>query len=174
MRIRSLGALVGFASCLLLAGCFEPAIQSGGFACDQRQTPACPTGFYCVNQRCVDHVGAGTVLGADLATANPGTGGVGDAPDLQAPPATPDFSVDPPAQDLSQPVAPDDLSQPPPPDLAQSNNCAHSLCTSGATLTSGCDPCVTQICAVDNYCCVTKWSSICVKEVTSICGRSCP
>ncbi len=54
------------------------------------------------------------------------------------------------------------------------NTCAHALCTAGGNLTSGCDPCVTQICAVDSYCCSTAWDSICVGEVGSVCGNSCP
>jgi hypothetical protein len=55
-----------------------------------------------------------------------------------------------------------------------SGTCAHSLCTTGSTLTSGCDPCVSQICGQDPYCCMTKWSSQCVQEVASICHRACP
>jgi hypothetical protein len=51
--------------------------------------------------------------------------------------------------------------------------CAHSDCTSGTKLTSGCDPCVTKICAADPYCCNTKWDSVCVGEVSSVCGASC-
>jgi subtilisin-like proprotein convertase family protein len=57
---------------------------------------------------------------------------------------------------------------PPPP------TCAHGICTTGAKLTSGCDPCVTQICAADSFCCASSWDSICVGEVSSICGQTCP
>jgi subtilisin-like proprotein convertase family protein len=57
---------------------------------------------------------------------------------------------------------------PPPP------TCAHSKCTTGTRLTSGCDPCVTQICAADSFCCSNTWDSICVGEVSSICHQSCP
>ncbi len=49
-------------------------------------------------------------------------------------------------------------------------SCSHDMCTSGGKLVSSCDPCVTQICAHDSYCCNTSWSSICVNEVSSICG----
>jgi hypothetical protein len=52
--------------------------------------------------------------------------------------------------------------------------CAHAICTTGTKLTSGCDPCVTQICAADSFCCTTTWDSVCVGEVTSVCGKSCP
>jgi hypothetical protein len=51
-------------------------------------------------------------------------------------------------------------------------SCAHDLCTSGGKLSSTCDPCVTQICSHDSYCCTTGWSSICVGEVASVCGQS--
>ncbi len=51
--------------------------------------------------------------------------------------------------------------------------CAHDLCTTGSTLKSGCNACVTEICAADSYCCKTKWSSQCVAEVASICGQTC-
>jgi pseudolysin/vibriolysin len=54
------------------------------------------------------------------------------------------------------------------------NTCAHAICSTGAKLTSGCDPCVTSICARDGYCCSTQWDSICVGEVKSICGETCP
>ena len=145
--------LFQFVCVTALAGCFSPHIVNGGFACDPTQTPSCPSGFFCVNDRCVDQAGGG--------------GGGGDS---QSP------------NDLSMISAPADLSAPHDlahgggggADLASGNSCAHSLCISGVKLTSGCDPCVTQICAQDSYCCVTKWSSQCVTEVTSICARSCP
>jgi hypothetical protein len=53
------------------------------------------------------------------------------------------------------------------------NSCAHAICTAGGNLANGCDPCVTQICTVDSYCCTTAWDSICVGEVASVCGKSC-
>ncbi len=56
---------------------------------------------------------------------------------------------------------------------AASDSCAHSDCTSGAKLKSGCNSCVTKVCNEDSYCCNTKWDSICVSEVGSICGDSC-
>jgi hypothetical protein len=52
-------------------------------------------------------------------------------------------------------------------------SCAHSDCSTGAKLTSGCNSCVTQICSQDSYCCNTLWDSICVGEVGSICGQTC-
>ena len=53
------------------------------------------------------------------------------------------------------------------------STCAHPMCSTGANLANGCDPCVTKICATDSYCCSTAWDSICVGEVGSICGQSC-
>jgi hypothetical protein len=52
--------------------------------------------------------------------------------------------------------------------------CEHPICTVGTKLTSGCDPCATKICASDSYCCTNSWDSICVGEVSSICGQTCP
>src|ERR1700679_2263707 len=54
-----------------------------------------------------------------------------------------------------------------------SGTCAHSICTAGTKLTTGCDPCATQVCAGDSYCCATSWDADCVNEVASICGESC-
>ena len=51
--------------------------------------------------------------------------------------------------------------------------CAHDECKVGANLDSGCDACVTSICAVDAYCCSTSWDRLCVNEVGSVCGKSC-
>jgi len=48
--------------------------------------------------------------------------------------------------------------------------CAHDKCTIGAALTSGCDPCVTQVCAADAYCCSGAWDSLCKQQVFTVCG----
>jgi hypothetical protein len=50
--------------------------------------------------------------------------------------------------------------------------CAHDLCTSGGKLNAACDPCVGMICSADSYCCTTAWNSICIGEVSSICGQN--
>jgi hypothetical protein len=52
--------------------------------------------------------------------------------------------------------------------------CSHEICSTGGALVSGCQQCVTQICAADSFCCSTSWDSICVGEVASICSISCP
>ncbi len=143
-----------------LAGCFNPQVENGGFLCDPSQTPSCPAGFECISGRCSNAPGTGGAAGMN------GAGGGGGSSSAL------DMSDDSPTDDMSQ--SPRDLAHDATADLAMSGSCAHSLCTTGVKLTSGCDPCVTQICGQDSYCCVTKWSSQCVTEVTSICGRSCP
>jgi hypothetical protein len=52
-------------------------------------------------------------------------------------------------------------------------SCKHSECNTGTKLKTGCDTCVSEICSEDSYCCSTKWDSICVSEVSSICAESC-
>jgi hypothetical protein len=102
------------------------------------------------------------------------------APDLAE--ATADLSLAAPMPDLALPR---DLSAQPSPDLSSgsdlamppadlSSSCSHSTCSTGAKLVSGCDPCATQICASDSYCCQTSWNYICVNEVSSICHQTCP
>jgi hypothetical protein len=51
--------------------------------------------------------------------------------------------------------------------------CSHPICSAGNHLTSSCDPCATEVCGADPYCCAVQWDSICVSEVSSICGKSC-
>jgi len=58
---------------------------------------------------------------------------------------------------------------PPPP-----SSCAHALCGAGVKLTSACDPCAATICAADSYCCNNSWDSVCVQEVGTMCGKTCP
>src|SRR5262249_32718874 len=53
------------------------------------------------------------------------------------------------------------------------STCTHSLCVSGVKLTSSCDSCAAQACAVDSFCCNVKWDGQCVGEVASVCGDSC-
>ena len=63
--------------------------------------------------------------------------------------------------------------------VCETGSCAHSLCENGSALTPGCDEppitpsCVTEVCNADSYCCNSAWDSLCVDEVTSICGLSC-
>jgi hypothetical protein len=52
--------------------------------------------------------------------------------------------------------------------------CSHPICSTGAKLTASCSTCATKVCAQDSYCCNTLWDNICVGEVGSICGQTCP
>ena len=61
---------------------------------------------------------------------------------------------------------------------AESNGtCSHSLCSSGSALVNSCDStkanCVASICAVDAFCCGSSWDSLCVGEVSTVCGNNC-
>ena len=51
--------------------------------------------------------------------------------------------------------------------------CTHPVCDAGAKLKSTCNTCAEDICSQDSYCCTTKWDSVCVSEVGSICGETC-
>lgn len=50
--------------------------------------------------------------------------------------------------------------------------CAHDVCEAGEALSEGCNSCVTDICAVDPFCCETAWDGICIDEVYLVCGSS--
>lgn len=52
--------------------------------------------------------------------------------------------------------------------------CTHDLCTAGAALVSGCDDCVTKVCAVRPACCSTTWDASCVTEAYNQCLNSPP
>ncbi len=54
------------------------------------------------------------------------------------------------------------------------STCSHSTCQTGAALQNGCEPCVSQICAVDPFCCTNQWDSQCVQQVATVCGQTCP
>lgn len=59
---------------LALAGCWNPKVGNGGFACAPMDNPPCPTGYYCVDGLCLDHPGPAVTSGGDMAS---GTGGNG-------------------------------------------------------------------------------------------------
>lgn len=51
--------------------------------------------------------------------------------------------------------------------------CPFGLCeTPGQPMLDGCNPCVSQICDVDPYCCTNQWDSLCVGRVASVCGQA--
>jgi hypothetical protein len=80
----------------------------------------------------------------------------------------------PPPPDAGPPPPPPDAGPPPPPPDAGGGSCSHAICSTGGALTPDCDPCAGQVCGQDPYCCSTQWDSICVGEVGSICGQTCP
>jgi hypothetical protein len=45
----------------------------------------------------------------------------------------------------------------------------HGVCSAGSALSSTAS-CVSQICAVDPFCCNTSWDNICISEVNTVCG----
>lgn len=51
----------------------------------------------------------------------------------------------------------------------------HNKCDAGAPLdpVSCGDPCVAAVCAMDAYCCDSKWDHLCVSEVLDYCGKAC-
>lgn len=65
---------------------------------------------------------------------------------------------------------------------ASQGQCSHPLCDIGPALTLKCDEppvspsCVSEICAVDPFCCdpqMGSWDSVCIGEVGTVCGLSC-
>jgi hypothetical protein len=38
----------------LVSGCYGPQVTNGGFACDPNDNPACPSGFICIDNRCIN------------------------------------------------------------------------------------------------------------------------
>ncbi len=51
--------------------------------------------------------------------------------------------------------------------------CVHDPCETGLALDPNCDPCVAQICAIDDFCCTGLWDRSCVDQVASVCGQIC-
>lgn len=51
--------------------------------------------------------------------------------------------------------------------------CTHSLCSQGTPLETNCDPCVSQVCASDPYCCNNTWDGRCIDEAQTTCGLQC-
>jgi hypothetical protein len=157
---------------LFAAGCFNPSVKNGGFACDPTVVDACPTGFYCVNKSCVDHPGVSTGGGNDSGDMSM-SGDDGEDMSMPTQPTDPADMAVPgsPADmakpaDLAKPVTPQDFAQPP------TNTCAHDVCTVGAKLKSGCSACVTAVCADDSYCCSMSWDDTCVGETDTDCDPS--
>lgn len=116
-----------FAACvvgLAGAGCYNPKVASGSFACSPTDNPPCPAGFYCVDNLCLDHPGPpGSGGGGDMAS---GTGGNGGG----------DFATAP------ADMAGADLAQSSASDMAQSSSADMTMCTKSG-----------DFCIQDSECC---------------------
>jgi hypothetical protein len=55
----------------------------------------------------------------------------------------------------------------------QCSVCSHDLCAQGTPLETGCDPCVSAVCASDPYCCANTWDQRCIDESQTTCGLAC-
>ncbi len=88
-------------------------------------------------------------------------------------PASEDSGTTPPPKDSGTTSPPKDSGTTPPKDAGGTSTCTHSLCSTGKRQTESCSPCATEICEKDPYCCNSRWDSVCVGEVGSICGESC-
>ncbi len=51
--------------------------------------------------------------------------------------------------------------------------CAHDPCDEGVPLADGCDPCVSQICSIDSFCCDSNWDYLCTYQVLDVCAVDC-
>ncbi len=51
--------------------------------------------------------------------------------------------------------------------------CLHDPCTVGESLDPSCDPCVSAVCAEDEFCCGDSWDARCVEQSQEICGLTC-
>lgn len=127
MRITAVTLLV------LAAGCFNPRITDGGFACDPADPVPCPEGFFCRDLGsgfvCTSALGAGMVPGAggDLAGGGGADGG-GAAEDAAMPPAGADLATAP--GDLASPA---DMALPPPSNCGLAQLVINEVKTAGAT-----------------------------------------
>jgi hypothetical protein len=130
---------------------------------------ACHAGV-CETAQCADGADNDGDMKSDA--ADPGC--LSDSDDDETDPATPPVCADGADNDgdmlVDYPADPGCLR-------ASDDNeqqCAHDICQAGVALTASCDACVATICAVDPFCCSTSWDSLCVGEVASECGLTCP
>lgn len=47
--------------------------------------------------------------------------------------------------------------------------CTHDICEVGVGLNQNCDPCVSDICASDPFCCQVDWDFTCIEQVLTVC-----
>jgi hypothetical protein len=126
--------------------CSHPLCTTGG--------PLTPTCDPCV----------GEVCGADPFCCNTAWDGicVGEVQSICDESCTPASSADAGTPDAGVP------------DAGVAGSCAHPQCTTGAPLTPSCSSCANAVCSQDPYCCTMAWDSICVSEVPTACGTTCP
>jgi hypothetical protein len=115
-------------------------------------------------------------VGYDGPTGNGTPNGTAIAGGSSPPPPPPVDAGSPPPPPPPPPPPVDAGSPPPPPPPPPGGpTCPkHPLCSPGSRLRPGCNPCALEICEKDPYCCTTLWDNICVGEVGSICGDTCP
>jgi hypothetical protein len=53
--------------------------------------------------------------------------------------------------------------------------CSHSICSAGLGLTTGCDSCVTTVCAANPSCCGSGgvWNGACIAQANALCNVEC-
>ena len=56
---------------------------------------------------------------------------------------------------------------------ADTDSCTHDECELGEALVSGCNDCVTAVCAADDYCCSGEWDYWCLAAVNDECDTNC-
>jgi hypothetical protein len=159
-------ALLGIG--LVGAGCFNPSIRDGGFACTNTADGQCPDGYYCVNGRCQSNPNPVTQIPSyDFSMAAP-------AVDMSMPQQMTSKDMAHSAMaDMSKPTMTVDMAKPVVPDMTMPvNTCAHKICRSGAALDPSCDPCVNAVCKKDKYCCEVEWDSLCVGDTDTYCSAS--
>jgi hypothetical protein len=66
----------------------------------------------------------------------------------------------------------DDPGDPPPPP-GDPGTCGHDVCTPGEPLSPECDPCVAEVCALDDFCCTMGWDEQCALGAAQVCGAPC-
>jgi hypothetical protein len=74
----------------LATGCFKPDITNGGFACAPDANPACPGGFICIDNRCINGI-----VPVRVAKTGAAYTGVHTDPGLAAASDCPDSSLEP-------------------------------------------------------------------------------